>query len=569
MLLFRNVGQAEAHGANPRIGLALSGGGFRASIFHLGVIRRLEELGIMPEISVISSVSGGSIVAAYYVRRMEDLVRSLPPGRVATTQERVDFFERIADEFLVATDHNLRTRALVYTPFFHFASFIKTLLSRPFRQTARSELIQTEYDKWFYHNDTLDELPSVTPDRGEPLPGVIYGPRLILNATSLISGERVSFSRDPVSKFMQMSRVNKNVLPLSRVVGASSCVPGLFPPTAIAGDVLVDGGVSDNQGIEGLIQEGGDCDVMIVSDASGQMEEVNSISTDEITVLSRVNATLQFQVRAKTLEILLAWKREVPSREFAFMHLFLNLKDHIQSDRLPSEYIPGVARIRTDLDQFSYIETEALMYHGYTLVDAQLNEFCQGVRKPVTPVSVPPLFRAQAADPAARREIIRADLKAGAQNVYLLRCAEKYNRMWTVLVFGATVGIAIVAAVLWVSLKPLHAAEDIIGRTIYGLVPSVVAHPLDQLLQLLGLTTLSDTVRGIAGILALAAFLAISLYVVSFPVYAWVRAYSLRLDRLRYRKITGEEWSTHWENGQTGESVPTTDRSYSVAAGND
>ena len=58
-----------------KIGLALSGGGFRASIFHLGVIRRLEELGIMPFVSVISSVSGGSIIAAYYVIEMEKRLR--------------------------------------------------------------------------------------------------------------------------------------------------------------------------------------------------------------------------------------------------------------------------------------------------------------------------------------------------------------------------------------------------------------------------------------------------------------------------------------------------------------
>jgi len=58
-----------------KIGLALSGGGFRASIFHLGVIRRLEELGLMKKVSVISSVSGGSIIAAYYVIEMEDRLR--------------------------------------------------------------------------------------------------------------------------------------------------------------------------------------------------------------------------------------------------------------------------------------------------------------------------------------------------------------------------------------------------------------------------------------------------------------------------------------------------------------
>jgi hypothetical protein len=182
---------------------------------------------------------------------------------------------------------------------------------------------------------------------------------------------------------------------------------------------------------------------------------------------------------------------------------------------------------------------------------------------PATPLKVPPLFRAGIADPVARREIIRTDLKAGAQNVYLLRCAEKYHRMWAVLGLGATVGIAIVVALLWVSLKPLHATEDIIGRMIYGLIPAMIAHPLDLLLQLLGLTTLSDTVRGIAGILALVAFLAVSLYVVSFPVYAVVRAYSLHLDRLRYRKITGEEWSTSWQSAQTPE------RASSAAAGGD
>jgi hypothetical protein len=63
-------------------------------------------------------------------------------ANVSTIDERVGFFESIADDFLNATDHNLRTRALVYTPFFHTFSFVKALLSRPFRQTERSELIQ-------------------------------------------------------------------------------------------------------------------------------------------------------------------------------------------------------------------------------------------------------------------------------------------------------------------------------------------------------------------------------------------------------------------------------------------
>ena len=50
-----------------KVGLALSGGGFRASIFHMGVLRRLNELNILNKIDVISTVSGGSIVGTYYV----------------------------------------------------------------------------------------------------------------------------------------------------------------------------------------------------------------------------------------------------------------------------------------------------------------------------------------------------------------------------------------------------------------------------------------------------------------------------------------------------------------------
>jgi NTE family protein len=117
------------------IGLALSGGGFRASLFHLGVIRRLEELGIMENVSVVSAVSGGSIIAAFYLSEMEKQLRAdRLEGRPS---DRVVLFENIAEKFLKAVDHNLRTRALVYTPRFHPIRFVKTLVSQVFRSSAR------------------------------------------------------------------------------------------------------------------------------------------------------------------------------------------------------------------------------------------------------------------------------------------------------------------------------------------------------------------------------------------------------------------------------------------------
>ena len=51
-------------------GLALAGGGYRASLFHLGVTRRLHELGALQQTTRLSSVSGGSILAGFLAHRM-------------------------------------------------------------------------------------------------------------------------------------------------------------------------------------------------------------------------------------------------------------------------------------------------------------------------------------------------------------------------------------------------------------------------------------------------------------------------------------------------------------------
>ena len=50
-----------------KIGLALSGGGFRASLYHLGLVRFLRDAGLLPSVTHITSVSGGSIFAAHLV----------------------------------------------------------------------------------------------------------------------------------------------------------------------------------------------------------------------------------------------------------------------------------------------------------------------------------------------------------------------------------------------------------------------------------------------------------------------------------------------------------------------
>lgn len=50
----------------PKIGLALSGGGARAIAFHLGCLRALHRLGLLDRVVVLSTVSGGSVIGAYF-----------------------------------------------------------------------------------------------------------------------------------------------------------------------------------------------------------------------------------------------------------------------------------------------------------------------------------------------------------------------------------------------------------------------------------------------------------------------------------------------------------------------
>jgi predicted acylesterase/phospholipase RssA len=68
VLMDKGVELASERNASIRdvIGLALSGGGFRATAFHLGVLKRLRELGLLDRITYLSGVSGGSIAAAHW-----------------------------------------------------------------------------------------------------------------------------------------------------------------------------------------------------------------------------------------------------------------------------------------------------------------------------------------------------------------------------------------------------------------------------------------------------------------------------------------------------------------------
>jgi predicted acylesterase/phospholipase RssA len=94
----------------PRLGVALSGGGFRASFFHLGVLRRLAELDLLRHVSVLSTVSGGSVIGALYLLH---LAKRLRKSAKLSRDDYVSMLGEVDKEFRAGTARNLRTRLVM------------------------------------------------------------------------------------------------------------------------------------------------------------------------------------------------------------------------------------------------------------------------------------------------------------------------------------------------------------------------------------------------------------------------------------------------------------------------
>lgn len=128
-----------------KLGLALAGGGFRASLFHVGVLRRLAELDLLRYVEVLSTVSGGSVVGALYMMHLKaeleqpDLA-ARPPCKAGLSREQyLQVVLRVEQDMRRAAQRNLRTRLLM-NPW----TLFKVCLGPDSMATAMAKL----YDEW-------------------------------------------------------------------------------------------------------------------------------------------------------------------------------------------------------------------------------------------------------------------------------------------------------------------------------------------------------------------------------------------------------------------------------------
>ena len=159
-------------GMEDGIALCLSGGGYRAMLFHLGSLWRLNEAGMLPQLSRISSVSDGSITAATLGVHWPKL--QFDPAGVA---QRFD---------LVSTGiRRLASKTI------DVGAGIKAILT-PGRSIG--DYVADRYDEFLFSGATLQDLSTEGP-AGSALHDPSTGPRFVINATNLQSGALWRFAK--------------------------------------------------------------------------------------------------------------------------------------------------------------------------------------------------------------------------------------------------------------------------------------------------------------------------------------------------------------------------------------
>jgi len=319
-----------------RIGLALSGGGFRAAGFHLGVFRKLHALGLLWKLDLLTCVSGGSIAGAFLASHWGQ------------------------DNALDKLEHNLRNTSIAVS------SVLGGLLD-PLE--SRLDKLAGAYDRGLFHGSVLDTRKD--------------GPRIYLNATNLATGNMFFFVAGGGGSTemgeWEMGTVAAPDFPISRAVAASSAFPPVFPPLRLAQNeypqrdadfvCLTDGGVYDNLGVNPLLRKRNALDYALVSDAGKPF------------ALDRSPTELGSAVLVHSIDILM---EQVRGLQFKRLELNAGKPGGARPAWLSIDSVQGqirdgdaayAASIATNLKRLSVAEIDVLTRHGGALVEHRLRTY--------------------------------------------------------------------------------------------------------------------------------------------------------------------------------------------------
>lgn len=365
------------------IHLALSGGGFRAAFFHLGVLRRLFQLGLFNRIKTISSVSGGSflngLIGLHY-----DSIDSLK-----------NFDELLTKKLTIFSKKNIQD--LILRNFFIRKTIGQFPIFSRWANENDTEKYASEFNNNLFNRKTLADLSTNC--------------RFIINATNLQTGSRFRFEKKDFGDYRVGYSYDVTFFPLGDAVAASGAFPGFFSPfqfktknyvfvlrdqnktdreknACVPHSIqLSDGGVYDNLGVEPFERE---CSkspnsFVIVSDAAqsfdDRIQEFSWLSSIYRCYLVTYNRNLN-RIRQFVGQSLINGKWQG-----VYFNLGRSCRYYRECPPVRADFpistdlgwgdaeVNLLGKMRTSLNSFHDVEISYLIYHGSSLVDVSLQKW--------------------------------------------------------------------------------------------------------------------------------------------------------------------------------------------------
>ena len=356
--------RGEWFGPRNGMGLALSGGGFRAALFGLGSLWRLNELGWLRSLRRITSVSGGSFTAGVLAARWSELTFD-------QTGYATNFESLVAGRLREFCSRTLDWKAVVIglLPFVNAAGVARRAYDHRLVRLANG------------HTARLADLPA--PDAG---------PDFVFLATCFQTGSSFRFSRDGLYdwKLGRCARVDST---LGTALAASAAFPPFLSPLRLRTDPtqwierppvrdlanadrickrlrLGDGGIYDNMGTEALWKS---MDRVLISDAGAPFSYIPRPWINWGSQLGRVRDILIEQTRALRKRMLVG---DLQTQRYtgAYWGIHTRIGDYTAIPALctDSTTTQGLARIDTRLKALDACTQERLINWGYALADAAI-----------------------------------------------------------------------------------------------------------------------------------------------------------------------------------------------------
>jgi NTE family protein len=358
----------------PALAVALSGGGFRATLAGIGVLRFLADAGLLGRLRTISSVSGGSVAAGIFARGYPAVRDAGFTGAAFDAHVVRPLVDRITTE-------SLKKKLLL--------GAWKIVGSK-----TRTDLLAAAFDDWWLHGKRLAELPADV--------------RWIINAANIATGVRFAFERDVMGDYV-VGRVSTAAteLRVAEAVASSAAVPGALAAFEVKGVAfpcaqgrkveLLDGGAYDNMGLQAL---DGERDAFLVAiNAGGHFRTGNAGKIPLVRDLQRANALLYRQSTAIRRQLMVerfkAWEqardRKEPPPEWGRRGVLFSLASDLPkvsptwtAPELPSWVPEGtplegwrdeLALVATSFDRFPLERCRALLYRGWWLAGATISTY--------------------------------------------------------------------------------------------------------------------------------------------------------------------------------------------------